>query len=133
MTMMSSRCLMALKPISSHANAITHGHGRTTARGRYEPIDSQLIALNKAIIGQAALKLSGVIESERVEAYHLWLDATRCRPSSPCCPQLKREGWRHRCFPNNEVKGTRIIPDMGRLGLYQTAQILGLGGVTQFV
>jgi hypothetical protein len=37
--------------------------------GRSEPIDSQIIALNKAIIGQAALELSGVIDSERVAAW----------------------------------------------------------------
>jgi hypothetical protein len=35
------------------------------------------MALNKAIIGQAVLELSGVIDSERVAAYHLRLDATQ--------------------------------------------------------
>ena len=44
-----------------------------------EPIDSQIMALYKAIIGQAALELSVVIDSERVAAYHLRLDGTQRR------------------------------------------------------
>ena len=53
------------------------------AFGRSEPIDSQIMALNKAITGQAALELLGVIDSERVAAYHLRLDATLNSRSRP--------------------------------------------------
>jgi hypothetical protein len=41
-----------------------------------EPVDSEIMALNKAIISQAALKPSGVIDSVRVAVHQLRSDAT---------------------------------------------------------
>jgi len=63
--------------ISDHQAIIARGRGRGRLLARTELIDSQIMALNQAIIGQAALELSGVIDSERVAAYHLRLDATQ--------------------------------------------------------
>jgi hypothetical protein len=39
-----------------------------------EPIDSEIMALNKAIIGQTALELLGVIDSDHVAVHQLRLD-----------------------------------------------------------